>query len=121
MLHLLLVKEVPGKQTRATVNFACPNCGEVGGSLTSPYCSTVCRDQAAFVRQVRYAILTNSITEPEKQVVFGAKLWWLLGGGLPMRVCIIPESAKKQVIKRSGGKCEFCSEPFTNIENFGSG
>src|SRR5262249_55877928 len=52
---------------------------------------------------------------------FGERLWWLLGGGLPLRESRILESGKRQVIKRCGGKCEFCGEPMTAIENVGSG
>jgi hypothetical protein len=87
----------------------------------SPYCSTKCRDQSAFVRQFRAAFANGSIFSPEKQIVFGERLWWLLGGGLPRRESMIPESAKRQVLKRSGGKCETCGEPMATVENIGSG
>jgi len=73
------------------------------------------------VRQFRAALASGTILEAEKQTVFGERLWWLLGGGLPMRDSRIPESAKRQVIKRSQGKCEFCASERTAIENFGSG
>ncbi|RYG48418.1 hypothetical protein EON79_04515 [bacterium] len=99
----------------------CPNCDLPVESLASPYCSETCKAQAAFVRQLRGALATGSILSPEKQTAFGERLWWLLGGGLPMREARIPESAKRQVIKRSGGACEFCREPMTAVENFGSG
>ncbi len=99
----------------------CPNCGTPSESLSSPYCSEICRDQAAFVRQFRNAIATDSILTSEKQTVFGERLWWLLGGGLPIREARIPESAKRQVIKRCASKCEFCAAPMVTIENFGSG
>ncbi len=58
---------------------------------------------------------------PEKQAVFGERLWWLLGGGLPMREGRIPESAKRQVLRRSGGDCELCGAPMSAVENHGSG
>lgn len=64
---------------------------------------------------------SGAILTAEKQTVFGERLWWLLGGGLPIRESRIPESAKRQVIKRSEGKCEFCGAPMATIENFGSG
>ena len=38
-----------------------------------------------------------------------------------MRDGRIPESAKRQVIKRCIGNCEFCGKPMTAIQNFGSG
>ena len=99
----------------------CPNCDGPVERPSSPYCCETCRDRAAFVRQFRAAIATETILDAEKQTVFGERLWWLLGGGLPMRDSRIPESAKRQVIKRSGGKCEFCPNAMTAIENFGSG
>lgn len=99
----------------------CPHCGAPADSLSSPYCSAACRDQAAFVRQFRAAIASGLILTAEKQTVFGERLWWLLGGGLPMRESRIPESAKRQVVRRSEGKCEFCGSVMSGIENFGSG
>lgn len=76
---------------------------------------------AAFVRQFRSGLATELILEADKQTAFGERLWWILGGGLPMREGRIPESAKRQVIKRCGGVCEFCGKPMTTIQNFGSG
>ena len=99
----------------------CPNCDVTAESLSSPYCSEKCRSQASFVRQFRAALATASILTPDKQVVFGERLWWLLGGGLPLRESRILESGKRQVVKRCGGKCEFCGAPMTDIQNFGSG
>jgi hypothetical protein len=99
----------------------CPNCDGPVESLSGHYCSESCRDQAAFVRQFRAAVGSGSILTPEKQVVFGERLWWLLGGGLPLRESRIPVSAKRQVAKRSGGKCETCGADMTTVENFGSG
>ncbi|MBX3112010.1 MAG: hypothetical protein KF857_08375 [Fimbriimonadaceae bacterium] len=64
---------------------------------------------------------TGTIISAEKQVVFGERLWWLLGGGLPLRESRIPESAKRQVNKRCGGRCESCGEPMVTVENIGSG
>lgn len=99
----------------------CPNCGAPVESLTSPYCSEACRDTAAFVRQFRAALAQSTIHTVEKQVVFGQRLWWLLGGGLPLRETLIPESAKRQVSRRADGKCETCGAPMTGVENIGSG
>lgn len=99
----------------------CPNCDTPATGTASPYCSKPCRDQAAFVRQFRAAIASGTILEAEKQTVFGERLWWLLGGGLPMRESRIPESAKRQVIKRCASMCESCGAPMHTIENWGSG
>lgn len=99
----------------------CPNCDQRVPKPSSPYCSDSCKAQAAFIRQIRAAFESETILIPEKQTAFGERLWWLLGGGLPMRDSRIPESAKRQVIKRSGGLCEFCGAPQTHIQNFGNG
>lgn len=99
----------------------CPNCDTPVKKPTSPYCSEKCRDQAAFVRQFRASLASGSILDSEKQVVFGERLWWLLGGGLPLRESQILESSKRQIIKLSEGKCDFCGAPMTRIENYGSG
>lgn len=123
VLHLLLdSSQEAGQPGVSDEDFqCCPNCGAPAESLSSPYCSESCRDQAAFVRQFRGALATGSILSAEKQVVFGERLWWILGGGLPLRASRIPESAKRQVTKRSGGNCELCAKPMTAVENFGSG
>lgn len=122
VLHLL-VPYADDSSARALHGDAsqCPNCDGPIENLSSPYCSETCRNQAAFIRQFRGAVASGIILNPEKQVAFGERLWWLLGGGLPMRESRIPESAKRQVIKRCSGLCEFCGAPMTTIENFGSG
>ncbi|HLO97931.1 MAG TPA: hypothetical protein VK171_04990 [Fimbriimonas sp.] len=99
----------------------CPNCDGRVERLASPYCSEKCRDQAAFVRQFRAALASGSIMEAEKQIVFGERLWWLLGGGLPLRESQILESSRRQIIKLCMGLCDFCGAPMTKIENYGSG
>ena len=123
VLHLLLDPGANVEQPDNPVEdcYLCPNCGSRTESLTSPYCSQSCRGQAAFVRQFRGALASGSIFEAEKQTLFGERLWWLLGGGLPLRESRILESGKRQVTKRSGGRCEYCDSPMTAVENIGSG
>ena len=123
VLHLLIEHCEDSAQPLAVIDDpnSCPNCGARAESLTGPYCSAKCRDQAAFVRQFRAAMDSGSILTPEKQLVFGERLWWLLGGGLPLRESRIPASAKRQVVRRSGGNCEICGATLTAVENFGSG
>jgi len=99
----------------------CPNCGELATSKTSPYCSDCCRERAAFVRQMRDGIASGSILDPHRQTMKGEAMWRLLGGGLPRRLALVPESARKRVFKRSEDKCELCGAPATTIDNTGSG
>lgn len=100
---------------------ACPNCGERVSSLRTPYCSDGCRAVAAFVRQFRTALAEGTALDPERQVSFGQALWFVLGGGRPLRQHIAPSSALKQVFKRENGLCEACGSPATTIDHTGSG
>lgn len=99
----------------------CPNCGSPMVSKTSPYCSQCCREQAAFIRQMRDSIARGTILEPERQINKGEVLWRLLGGGLPRRLQQVPEKARAQVFKRDSNLCQTCGAPATTIDNTGSG
>ncbi len=123
VLHLLLDFAEDPTPSQSTANdwSLCPNCDVSVESLSSPYCSENCREQAAFVRQFRSGLTTGALLLPDKQIAFGQKLWWILGGGLPLRESLIPESAKRQVSRRSEGKCETCGELMATVENVGSG
>ena len=99
----------------------CPNCGVVASSKTSPYCGECCREQAAFVRQMRGRVADGSLLDERSQTMKGEQMWRLLGGGLPRRLALVPESARQRVFKRTEGKCETCGAPATTIDNTGSG
>ncbi len=99
----------------------CPNCDTPTNSLRSPYCSDCCREEAAFVRQVRSGLAESSIFDSERQVALGQKLWRLLGGGYPLRISLIPEKTMVKTIERKGGRCETCGAPATTVDNVGSG
>ena len=98
----------------------CPNCGAPNMSTRTPYCSDRCKALAAFVRQLRTA-LDHDGPSDDRMMMFGQTLWFLMGGGRPLRVSIAPASAIKQVFKRTDGKCETCGAPATTIDNVGSG
>ena len=108
-------KQVP--QDPAT----CPNCGSPMTSKSSPYCSPCCREQAAFIRQMRDSIAKSTILEEDRQINKGEVLWRLLGGGLPRRLQQVPEKARQQVFKRDANTCQTCGAPATTIDNTGSG
>lgn len=99
----------------------CPNCGAPCRDRRSPYCGDACREEAAFVRQLRDAVATGKIADPERRLALGQKLWHVLGGGRPYRQSLIPASAKRQVLKRSGGNCEVCGKPAETFDHTGSG
>ena len=124
VLSILVVriKRSDGSGTRISEDPAtCPNCGAVVLSKTSPYCSDCCREQAAFIRQMRDRIANGTLLEPQSQTMKGEQMWRLLGGGLPRRLSLVPESARQRVFKRAEGKCEICGAPATTIDNTGSG
>ncbi len=99
----------------------CPNCGVPMSSKSSPYCSPCCREQAAFIRQMRDSIAKGTIVEEDRQINKGEVLWRLLGGGLPRRLQQVPEKARQQVFKRDSNTCQTCGAPATTIDNTGSG
>ncbi len=101
--------------------FRCPNCDQPVLTTRSPYCSDPCREMAAFIRQMRHALDTGSIENPDRQVALGQKLWHLLGGGYPLRESLIPNSVIKKVFQRESGKCQACGAPATRIDHTGSG
>lgn len=99
----------------------CPNCNQPADSKTSPYCSDCCRQEAAFVRQMRDSLANGTIFDEHRQTMKGEVLWRLLGAGLPRRLALVPEKARERVFKRTEGKCEICGAPATTIDNTGSG
>ncbi|MFI5384919.1 MAG: hypothetical protein ACHQ50_02255 [Fimbriimonadales bacterium] len=99
----------------------CPNCGGPAKSERSPYCSRICRETAAFVRQFRSSIADGSIFDEERQMNLGQKLWSLQGGGFPRRQLMVPAKTVAKVIARDGGVCTVCGAPATEIDHVGSG
>ena len=110
-----------GMSTYQSDPATCPNCGTPIPTSKSPYCSDCCREQAAFVRQMRDSLAKGTILEEERQVSKGEVLWRLLGGGLPRRLSQVPEKARAQVFNRDNLKCQTCGAPATTIDNTGSG
>ena len=105
----------------STDHLNCPNCSIPVQSNRSPYCSDTCREQSAFVRQFRSAVLDGKIQDPERQGALGQKLWFVLGGGYPRRDVLVPARVRLKVIEREGGKCEQCGAKATTIDHSGSG
>jgi len=99
----------------------CPNCDRPVPSFTTPYYSDCCRERAAFIRPMRDSLANGSLLDPHRQAMKGEQMWRLLGGGLPRRLSLVPESARARVFKKQEGKCELCGAPATRIDNTGSG
>jgi len=96
----------------------CPNCGLTTSSKTSPYCSSFCREEAAFVRQFRAGVATGAVLDPIRQVGLGQNLWHLLGGGYPLRATLIKPNALAKVLARG---CEACGRAAITVDHLGSG
>lgn len=99
----------------------CPNCGSAVHSNRTPYCSDPCREQAAFVRQMRAALDSGSVFESDRQIALGQKLWVLLGGGYPHRTNLVPARTLTKVLSRYDGRCEGCGAPANTIDHTGTG
>jgi hypothetical protein len=96
---------------------ACPNCGKRMAGETSPYCSEVCRSQAAFVRQFRRNLQEESVFDHERQAAMGQVMWHILGGGYPRRNKMVPESAKRKLLAMA---CANCGASATTFDHKGS-
>ena len=99
----------------------CPNCGCPIELTRSPYCSVLCKESSAFVRQFRAGIVDGTVFDHERQIAFGQNLWFLLGGGRPLRQFLIPPKTRLQVFERSDYKCTLCGAEATEIDHIGTG
>ena len=99
----------------------CPNCSKPASGTKTPYCGAECRNEAAFVRQFRGAVVEKTIFDSERQEGIGQVFWYLVGGGRPLRQHIIPEKTKQDLFKKAGGKCTICGDEATSIDHIASG
>lgn len=119
---LRLLYQPPVEQTPLVMNpLGCANCGAENPNLRSPYCCELCKETAAFVRQIRSALSNDLGSNRLRQIALGQKLWHLLGGGYPIRESLVPQRVIAKVIEREGGKCQACGAPATRIDHTGSG
>lgn len=117
----LVQQAMPGTPL-ATDPSTCPNCGTPTESKRSPYCSEACREESAFVRQLRAAIESGKIEDEERQASIGQNLWHLLGGGFPRRQKLVDQKARARFFRsRNEGRCEICGAPATTFDHTGSG
>lgn len=99
----------------------CPNCLGDFQSPRTPYCSPLCKEESAFVRQFRSGLATGAAEDPDRQVAYGQKFWHLLGAGYPLRVSLITEKSLAKILTRNEGKCEMCGNPAVTVDHAGSG
>jgi hypothetical protein len=99
----------------------CPNCSTPVSSPRSPYCSEQCREVAGFVRQFRANLADGAIFQEDRQVALGQVLWFLLGGGRPLRQSLAPPRSLQAVLKREAGRCQACGGTATTIDHIATG
>jgi hypothetical protein len=99
----------------------CPNCGTTCHESRTPYCTSCCREESAFVRQFRDSLLKGTFEDEPRQVALGQKLWRILGGGMPLRVSLIPAKDLTRTLAKRANKCEVCGAPSVTVDNTGSG
>lgn len=99
----------------------CPNCGVTCSSLRTPYCSEPCKEEAAFVRQIRSGIHDGKLFEADRQEALGSKLWHLLGGGYPLRLNLIPANTFQKSLAKLGGTCLTCGAAATRLDHIATG
>lgn len=117
-LQEFLMQERPVEFTKLDVTpNLCPNCGAPCDNDKSPYCDEQCREEAAFVRQLRRALAEDALSDADRQVAFGQTLWHVLGGGYPVRTALVPPKAVQRVLDRDGGKCQVCEGPATTVDH----
>lgn len=94
----------------------CPACGESTTSKRSPYCGEGCREVSGFVRQVRAAIRSGTLSD-DRRAVMEQVFWSLLGGGYPNRLKEVPQSNVRKVLERDGYRCHRCGGEADQIEH----
>lgn len=117
LLELLRVAETATADALPRDPNRCPNCGVQVSSEKSPYCGKDCREEAAFVRQLRTGIAEKTVLDMERSVSLGQVLWHLLGGGYPLRLSLVPKKSIAQVINRAQSKCEACGNLATTVDH----
>jgi len=110
----------PGEVITADAT-TCPNCGAPTNSTRTPYCGAECREISGFVRQMRSGLADGSISDPDRQIAFGQVLWFILGGGRPLRRHLIPDKVRAQIIQKAGGRCALCAAPAVTVDHTRTG
>jgi hypothetical protein len=66
-------------------------------------------------------LATGALSDLDRQVAMGQKLWHLLGGGYPLRVSLVGQKDLDKFLLKSGGLCAECGNPATTYDHLGSG
>jgi hypothetical protein len=95
--------------------FHCPNCSFTFEDVkSSPFCSLLCKAEAHYVRYWRRCIADGRDKDPRVKEAITIKLAFILGGGYNRRV---PESDRRFVIDRDGGRCQICRGPGNEVDH----
>lgn len=102
--------------------FHCVNCFSVIEETRNvrAYCSELYGQEADWVRYARRCHADGRDRQSDVKQALRIRLALVLGGGYPKLVRQLPESARRAVFERDGGRCRICGEPGTEIDH-GSG
>lgn len=116
---LSLLAELGGAELRAEVFSPgqCPNCGCFCESKRSPYCGEACKEESAFVRQLRRFIDQGDLGDTDRIASLHQEFWHLLGGGFPKRIDLVPPRVVAQVLAKASGRCTGCGGEATMVDH----
>jgi 5-methylcytosine-specific restriction endonuclease McrA len=95
--------------------FPCPNCGKP--SAEHVFCSSLCEDEASFVRYFRACLDDGRSERKDIQKVLRDRLAFILGGGYPERLRWLSKAVRDAVIARDQGRCVKCGSKGTQIDH----
>jgi hypothetical protein len=113
------MEELAATEELARLPFHCPNCPVTFEDVkSSPFCSSLCGEEAHWVRRVRRCMRNRSYYEdPKVKKEIDDELARILGGGYNKKGRKVPKRVRRFVIDRAGGRCEICGGPGTEIHH----
>jgi hypothetical protein len=116
----LTIEELAVMKELAGYPFHCPNCSVTFEDVRL-FCSRLCKDEAKCVRYARGCIADGRYEGPTVKDgitvkdAIDIKIAWILEGGCKAKA--VPESVRRFVIDRVGGRCEICRGPGKDIHH----
>lgn len=99
--------------------FGCANCSDriddLSRALESTYCSSLCGQEAAWVRSLRRRRAEGRDRDPEVMKTTVIRLALVLRGGYDLPE--VPERVRLAVKDRERGQCRACGKPGTDIDH----
>jgi len=98
-----------------TAPFHCPNCDDITGLQL--FCSTLCKDEAKYVRYFRACIDDGRSEKRDVQAALRTRLAHILGGGYSERLRWLSKTTRQAVIARDKGLCVKCGQIGDQIDH----